>query len=447
MASPSAQPPAVAVEPGAGTGPAATAAPQPPLSRRRNTSSDRRAAAAAQPRQLVLELPSVGLATPGRCAMARPPRAQGVVAGPEPAASGAGPGMPPPSQADPAAAAPLQAEQRLLANVLAMLEAGTSPWRREWDGAGGGHHLNLVNGHRYRGVNPILLTLGLQARQVAAGGACELKDLPYWCGYATARALGLHPRAGSCAIHILRPQRQHRRAVVAAHPEASGHQTSIAPAPVSDPVESPRGGQAALSSPGSWIRYRPVAVFHVSDLEGEALAALVARRQSLASASLRAEPERLELAERVLSQWPVQRDLGGAMACYLPALDRIRLPGRSAFHSPAAFYATWAHEAVHSTGHASRLNRDLSGCLGGEASAERTYAREELIAELGAMLIGDRLEIGSDTANHAAYLNHWIALLQESPRALYQVLGEARRAADLVAPEPEESAGGGLSEA
>ncbi|MEB3167438.1 MAG: zincin-like metallopeptidase domain-containing protein [Synechococcaceae cyanobacterium] len=344
-----------------------------------------------------------------------------------------------------AAAAPLQAEQRLLANVLAMLEAGTSPWRREWDGAGGGHHLNLVNGHRYRGVNPILLTLGLQARQVAAGRACELKDLPYWCGYATARALGLHPRAGSCAIHILRPQRQHRRAVVAAHPEASSQQTSIGP--VSDPVESPRGGQAALTSPGSWIRYRPVAVFHVSDLEGEALAALVARRQALASASLRAEPERLELAERVLSQWPVQRDLGGAMACYLPALDRIQLPVRSAFHSPAAFYATWAHEAVHSTGHASRLNRDLSGCLGGEASAERTYAREELIAELGAMLIGDRLEIGSDTANHAAYLSHWIALLQESPRALYQVLGEARRAADLVAPEPEELAGGGLSEA
>ncbi len=74
----------------------------------------------------------------------------------------------------------------------------------------------------------------------------------------------------------------------------------------------------------------------------------------------------------VLSRWPVPLDLGGAMACYLPALDRIQLPERGAFHSAAAFYASWANEALHSTGHASRLNRDLSGRLGGEAAAERT---------------------------------------------------------------------------
>ncbi|MFZ9271748.1 MAG: topoisomerase, partial [Prochlorococcaceae cyanobacterium] len=55
--------------------------------------------------------------------------------------------------------------------------------------------------------------------------------------------------------------------------------------------------------------------------------------------------------------------------------------------------------------------------------------------ELGAVLLGDRLEIGSDTANHAAYLGGWIALLRESPRMLLQVLGDARRAADLICPE------------
>jgi antirestriction protein ArdC len=38
-------------------------------------------------------------------------------------------------------------------------------------------------------------------------------------------------------------------------------------------------------------------------------------------------------------------------------------------------------------------------------------------------------------ANHAAYLDHWIALLQESPRVLLQVLGDARKAADLICPE------------
>jgi antirestriction protein ArdC len=34
-------------------------------------------------------------------------------------------------------------------------------------------------------------------------------------------------------------------------------------------------------------------------------------------------------------------------------------PDRASFHSPAAFCATWAHKQIHSTGHESRLKRDL----------------------------------------------------------------------------------------
>jgi antirestriction protein ArdC len=55
------------------------------------------------------------------------------------------------------------------------------------------------------------------------------------------------------------------------------------------------------------------------------------------------------------------------------------------------------------------------------------------------VLLGDRLEIGSEIESHAAYLGHWIELLKESPRVLFQVLSEARQAADLICPqEPEE---------
>jgi antirestriction protein ArdC len=63
------------------------------------------------------------------------------------------------------------------------------------------------------------------------------------------------------------------------------------------------------------------------------------------------------------------------------------------------------------------------------------YAREELVAELGALLLGDRLEIGSEIESHAAYLSHWIELLKESPKVLFQVLSKARQAADLICPE------------
>jgi hypothetical protein len=63
------------------------------------------------------------------------------------------------------------------------------------------------------------------------------------------------------------------------------------------------------------------------------------------------------------------------------------------------------------------------------------YAREELVAELGALLLGDRLEIGSAISHHAAYMEHWILLLRQSPGVLFRLLSEARRAADLIVAE------------
>ncbi|MEB3172311.1 MAG: zincin-like metallopeptidase domain-containing protein [Cyanobacteriota bacterium] len=294
---------------------------------------------------------------------------------------------------------------RLVAALIALLEQGTHPWRRTWDAESSGHHVNLRSGRRYRGVNPILLTLGMHQRGSA---------LPYWCGWGEARSLGLSPREGSKAVMVLRPM-HHRRCAASAAAAASAQVQ----------LDDETG-----ANPGVWVSFRPVPVFNAADLVGEALPALLQQRAKAAQARSRPEPERLAAAEAVLQRWPVTLVHGSERACYLPRCDRIVLPVRCAFHSAAAYYATWAHEAVHSSGHPSRLGRDLSGDVHSSA-----YAREELVAELGSVLLGDRLEIGSDLANHASYLGSWIALLRETPRVLLQVLAEARRAADLIAPE------------
>lgn len=295
-----------------------------------------------------------------------------------------------------------------MASLIALLEAGTTPWRREWDAAGGGHHMNLLSGRRYRGANPVLLTMGMHLRG---------SGLPYWCGFAEAKALGIFPRKGSKAVHVLRPQvhRQSESQLVEA--------------------DSAAGAEAGDAAERSWVSYRPLPVFNVADLEGEALEGLIQKRRLAMGALLRPEPERLGAAEAVLTAWPVPVRFGDDRACYLPGPDRIQLPERGAFHSPGALYSTWAHEAIHSSGHSSRLGRDLTGGMGEAGDGGKAYAREELVAELGAVLLGDRLEIGSAMANHAAYLGHWVELLKESPRVLLQVLGDARRAADLICPE------------
>ena len=310
-------------------------------------------------------------------------------------------------------------EEKLVASLITLLEAGTTPWRREWDATAGGHHVNLLSGRRYRGANPALLTLGQHLRG---------SSLPYWCGFGEARVLGLAPRKGSKAVHVLRPQ-VHQRGESPQAPAESSDEGGSGAAEAGAP-----GGDGAAAG-RRWVSYRPVAVFNAADLEGEALQGLIQKRRQAEGVRQRPEPERLAAAEAVLSRWPVPVHFGGDRACYLPLPDRIQLPDRSAFHSAAALYATWAHEAIHSTGHSSRLARDLSGGMGAEGDGGRAYAREELVAELGAVLLGDRLEIGSAMANHAAYLGHWIALLRESPRVLLQVLSDARRAADLICPE------------
>ena len=298
-------------------------------------------------------------------------------------------------------------EEKLVACLIALLEAGSTPWRREWDAASGAHHVNLLSGRRYRGANPVLLTLGQHLRGSA---------LPYWCGFAEAKALGIFPRKGCKAVHVLRPQVHQRGESRLVEPVAGD-------------------GQQSAEAGRSWVSYRPVALFNAADLAGEALEGLIHKRRQAAGAVQRPEPQRMSAAETVLSDWPVPVRFGGDRACYLPVPDRIQLPDRGVFHSAAAMYATWAHEAIHSSGHSSRLARDLSGGMGEGGDGGRAYAREELVAELGAVLLGDRLEIGSAMANHAAYLGHWLELLKESPRILMQVLRDARLAADLIFPE------------
>jgi antirestriction protein ArdC len=109
------------------------------------------------------------------------------------------------------------------------------------------------------------------------------------------------------------------------------------------------------------------------------------------------------------------------------------MPHRKSFVGDASYWATRAHEAVHSTGHKARLARDFGGVFGDEK-----YAREELVAELGAFLICNRLQIDSAADNHAAYLSHWAKVLKEGPKVLFKVLSDATKAAALIAPEARE---------
>ena len=125
-------------------------------------------------------------------------------------------------------------------------------------------------------------------------------------------------------------------------------------------------------------------------------------------------------------------------ACYSPSKDKIVVPRKGQFrvHTTAddifvdgqEFYSTLLHEMVHSTGTESRLNRNT-----GHRFGDKLYAKEELVAELGAARVGQELGFNARILNNnAAYLDGWIQALREEPRFVLTLLGDVDKASRMI---------------
>ena len=60
------------------------------------------------------------------------------------------------------------------------------------------------------------------------------------------------------------------------------------------------------------------------------------------------------------------------------------------------------------------------------------YAREELRAEISAMMTGERVGVGHDPQRGAAYVEHWVKMLEEDPREVHRAAAEAQRMSDYL---------------
>ncbi len=142
----------------------------------------------------------------------------------------------------------------------------------------------------------------------------------------------------------------------------------------------------------------------------------------------------LEAAEKIMANYPnppaTQYYDGGA--CYHPTFDLIKMPHPELFESVHEVYSTWLHEAVHSSGHSSRLNRPG---LQNINFGSQTYSYEELIAEMGASFLCAECGIFNAVAeNSAAYIQGWREKLREkeNKKWLIQAAGAAQKAADHI---------------
>jgi antirestriction protein ArdC len=145
------------------------------------------------------------------------------------------------------------------------------------------------------------------------------------------------------------------------------------------------------------------------------------------------QPPALERAETLIRQadlCPIRTE--GFAAAYSPREDIIRMPSPTMFRSPEDYHHTRFHEAIHATGHASRLDRE--GITNPIKFGSERYSKEELIAELGAAFLSNEAGILDQVRfdNSAAYLQSWIRNLEQDPTLIVSAASQAQRGFDWM---------------
>jgi len=289
--------------------------------------------------------------------------------------------------------------QEVTAAIITQLEAGTRPWRCEWQRNGAsafGPMPRRANGDYYRGINVLLLWQ-------AAGDRGFTADR--WMTFKQALELGGAVRKGEKSTRIVFFKALDRTA-----------------------IDQQTGEEVATKVP----MLRTYSVFNVEQIDG--LPAEYYPAPFVAANQL----ERDHQAEAALRSCGATIRESGDKAFYAPGPDLVNMPEFCRFESVGGFLATMAHELCHWTGHKARLDRNMRGRFG-----SNDYAFEELVAEIGAAFIGARLGIvGEHIDNHAAYLSHWLEVLQGDKRAIFKAASLAQAAADRVLENAGDPKGG-----
>lgn len=115
---------------------------------------------------------------------------------------------------------------------------------------------------------------------------------------------------------------------------------------------------------------------------------------------------------------------------YSPMSDRIQMPPFESYDNEYEYFATLLHELAHSTGHETRLKRDM---ILDHSSPE--YAKEELRAEIASCFTAQEFGFELSTSsmdNHKAYIQSWIELVEKDGQVLISAISDAQSIADYI---------------
>lgn len=295
---------------------------------------------------------------------------------------------------------------RITERILADLEQGVRPWMKPWNAetlAGRVTRPLRSTGEPYSGINVILLWMEAVANGYAS---------PMWMTYRQAQALGGQVRKGEQGAPVV-----YYGTTTKKHEDAASGDND---------------------QEGREIRFlKTYQVFNVAQIEGLPERFIETPEEAPAPPPF----ERIETADQFFEVTGARVAHGGNQAYYHLGQDRIQLPPFEAFKDAESYYCVRGHETVHWTRNASRLDRSF----GRERWGDEGYAREELVAELGACFLAADLGLALEPReDHAAYLASWIKVLQNDRRAILSAAAHAERAVkylhDLQEVDPQEAA-------
>ena len=275
----------------------------------------------------------------------------------------------------------------ITALIIAKLEAGVPPWRRPWRAGGGGRPRRHC-GAAYTGINALYLW--------AVGDARGYRSR-YWMTFRQALELGGHVRRGETGSHSVFYSSMRRTET------------------------DKRTGEEVDRS----IRFlRAYTVFCADQIDG-----LPNRYYPEEARAEPIAPSRRQAAiDDFFAAVPACVRHGGDRAFYDAASDRIQLPAPGAFASGDHYASVRAHETVHWTGGAARLDRRF-----GKRFGDQAYAFEELVAEIGAGFVCADLDLPVALHDdHASYVHHWLGILRGDNSAIIHAAAKAEQALSLL---------------
>ena len=285
--------------------------------------------------------------------------------------------------------------------LIGIIDRGVLPWRKPWCVGGSSRPLRH-SGEPYQGINNFLLTM----RTMLAGYTS-----PYWMTLRQANDMEARVVKGSrSSVVVYYGTTERNRDASASEDEADSDDRRTIP---------------FLKS------YR---VFNADQIEG--LEDCFHPDPPKAPS----HPERAPIPHMQSFFEAIGADVsfGSREACYVPTLDKIYLPPIELFEDPRNFYAVWGHELGHWTKPRHRLNRSYGDARFGNTA----YAREEIVAELCTVFLGQRLGFSAHTLElNAAYLDNWLRVLRSDKRAIFKHAADAQKACDYLVAAAEAGQG------